>query len=347
MNISLRQCTALIATLFTGTILATNHPAPNSWGISAEYLYLKPTLDDTNFVVQSTVIPPTPGFMAIGSDVDNEINYKSGFRVGLAYGFCECGELQALYSRLSTKQLKTVNGTVLSATRESTNLDGLFQYYSGSASSNLHLLYERLDVNFAQLAVDWCGLDLYFQFGLEGAYLNFIEDISYVSITPTALSGFVNERSRTWGIGPQIGFEIDYCLVDFSERTPGTISLTFLSSGSLLVGQNRLRFREVTSTVGVLTDLTRGGNTMIIPALHSRIGLKYESWLSGFGDTAYPNSFSLLSKFGFSLEVGYEFNSYFNSLSRLTLLNAEQFSLFTKLYNIDIQGFYASAMIAF
>lgn len=331
---SLKLSMALIAILSIGTIFAANHPMPNTWGFTGEYLFLKPIIDDTGFVI----VEPT-GILtgqALGNIIDNDFDFKSGYSAGLAYGLCECGELQAKYTRISSKQSKTVTGPILGGTRGSALfLVGNFEQFNGSASSNLRLLHERLEIYYAQSALDCCGIDLYLRFGIEGAFLRLHEEAIYNSIiTPTSfLNGVVNEQSRTWGVGPQIGFEIDYCLFGSLETLRKTLSLNFQTSGSLLVGQNRIRHRDFTDVFGVYTDVTRTPNTMLIPALHSRVGLKYEGCFFSYAD--------------FSLEVGYEFNSYFKGLSRITFPSGIPNKNFMSIYNFDLQGLYASAMLTF
>lgn len=347
MLMSLRWCAALMATFFTGTMLATLHPAPGSFAITGDYLYLRPTLDDTIFVVASPAVSTST---RIGEAIGNPFEYKSGFRVGAAYGFCECGDLQIKYTNLSSKHTKFVSGTVLSATRGLPGTRGIaaFQNYNGTATSNLHLLYERGDISFAQLAFDWNRLETYLQFGVEAAFIKLKEEQFYDEFSPRFNTLVVDERSRTWGVGPQIGLEFDYRLVEFSDNFPGTLSLNFFASSSLLVGVNQLRQIDILNGT-TNTDLRSASKTILIPALHSGVSMKFETCFSGIGDYLFSNSiYSLFSHMGLSLEVGYEFNAYFKGLTRMTFLARTVESQVIKTpYNFNLQGLYISAMVSF
>lgn len=321
-----KLCAALAATLCTGTTFATNHVAPGSWGLDIEYLYMKPTVDDTYFVIKQ----PSDTNNPIGSRINNDFDFHSGFRVGVAYGFCECGELQAYYTRLSAKQTKTVTGENLYITRGSSHFAENFELFEGSATSDLRLLYERVDANYDQLVYDCCGLDIYMNFGLEYAFLRFQEAYIY---SGGGSINFGTEHSRTWGVGPQLGFEFDYKLCEFSNTMPGILSLNFLSSGSLLVGEGKSTTINIADEE-IFVDVTDRSTTRIIPALHSRVALKYS--------TCFSNCF------GASFEIGYEFNSYLRGMSRINFESSDALGLSTtNYYNFDVQGLFISALVSF
>lgn len=319
-----RLCTALFA-LSAGTLMANNHPSPGSWGITGEYLYLRPSVDETNFVISS----PTTSEFPTGKREHNDFQFHSGYRVGGAYGFCECpSELQIEYTHLSAKDSKTVNGDFLWGTLGHANFASNFENFAGSASSRLNVLYQRVDANYAQSVFNCCGLDLYAQFGLEYASLRFREHFAYQS----TILGTIHQRSKMWGIGPQLGFEFDYELYQFTDCLPGSLSLNVLSTGSLLVSKTRAREHNVLGETTFL-DVHDHHTKRIIPALHTRIGLNYSTCISGFGAL---------------LEVGYEFSSYFRALSRTTFPDDVATGLSsTNYYNFDIQGLYVDAMITF
>ena len=80
--------------------------------------------------------------------------------------------------------------------------------YTGSASSKLKLLYQRLDFNVSQHIIDAYGFNLYVQPGLEYAYFRLQQSYRYL-LTADAFLGTVYQQSRGWGVGPQLGMGFD------------------------------------------------------------------------------------------------------------------------------------------
>ncbi len=326
----LRWCSVLTI-LSAGSLLATNHPCPGNWGVSVDFLYLKPSVDDTYFVIQS----PTTSTAPNGTRKNNDFHFHPGFRIGGVYEFCECNqELQVYYTRLSCKQSKTLSGSFFwpTAGHPFRTGDGIdpFNDYTGTASSSVQTLYQRVDANFAQQTLCCCGLDVYLQLGLEYAYLHLNETDTY-AITDNVTSN-VYQKSRAWGIGPQLGTSIEYQLCECEDYLPGKLSFTGLASGSLLASQSNGSTRQ---TVGVASSLSVSDpNTWrIIPALHARVGLNYATTISCYDA---------------NLEIGYEFNTYLKGLGRAVFLDSTALGSSTSQYrDYDVQGLYISAAMQF
>lgn len=320
-------CT-LLAVLGTGVLAAAN-PGPGQWQLSGDFVYLMPTLDDTYFVIDS----PTASAFPSGIRKDNAPDFHPGFRVGLTYGFCDCCRTLRLdYTYLGFKQTDTVTGTNLWATKGRPDMISQFQDYSGEAASRLQYLYQRVNATMAQPVMDCCGLNVSLRYGLEYAFLRLNEEYAYVSATTIGLG---REKSHTWGVGPQIGFDLEYELCKYSDCCPGTLSINFCSSASLLTGQteNSIFNSTATTTTTTQLDVNSRNTWRIIPALHANIGLNYDMCICGYQG---------------ALEVGYEFNSYLRGLSRVNFPDDSADSLCANSYcNFDVQGLYVSARVSF
>lgn len=320
-----RFCTFLM-TLSLGSLFANSHPAPGEWELSADYLFLKPTFDDTYFVIKS---PQTTTFPN-GRRENNDFDFESGFRVGAKYALCDCAsEAEISYTWLGASEKKVVSGDFLWGTIGRADFASAFENYTGSAGSKLHLLYQRLDALYSQEIYNCCGLDFYLQFGLETAYLRLNEQYEYLNVTTL---GEIDQRSKTWGVGPQLGIALDYELCECTCFLPGTLSLNVVSSGSILASETSTNERNILAGTSLLNVSDR--NTWrTIPAFHSRVGLNY--------DVPY-------SCFDINFEIGYEFSSYLRALSRVSFPDDVADGLAsTNYYNFDVQGLYVSASVRF
>lgn len=327
----IRFCTMAMI-LSASSLSANSHAGAGEWEINAQFLLLKPTFDDTYFVIKS----PTSTTFPNGEREHNDFHFEPGFRVGAAYSFCDCPrELLVSYTYLEDDHTKTITGTNLWGTLGRPDFTSGFENFAGSAQSKLDFLYQRLDALYAQEIYNCCGLDVYVQAGLEAAYVRLQEDYAYTNVptigAPTI--GRIDQRSRTSGVGPELGFALDY---DFCQSSYGSFSITFLASGSLLAsdsstrGQNTVFDGTVTDT---LLNVKDRSTWRVIPALHARAGLNYDvRW----------------SCFDLGLEVGYEFSSYLRALSRAGFPDDVADGLaFTHYYNFDVQGLYVSASFRF
>jgi hypothetical protein len=293
--------------------------------VGADFLYLLPSVDDTYFVFDS----PESTIFPNGKRENNDFHFHPGFRVSAAYSACGDQWIQLDYAMLQVKRSKTVQGDFLWATIGRSSLTSSFENYPGSASSRLDLLYQRADAFLVQQTLTCGGMDVSLKAGLEYAFLRLNEDFAYQRV---AVLGEISQRSKTWGIGPEIGFGLDYAIDSYGGLLPGNLSLAVQASGSILSSQTTMRNFNALGGVAVLNEHDK--NTWrVVPALHARIGLNYGSCLS-WGDA--------------SIEVGYEFNTYFRGLSRLIFPDDVADGLcFNEYYNFDVQGLYVCAGLKF
>lgn len=311
-------------------VLLPSESCPDAWRFSGTYLYMMPTLDDTFFVIDSSSSTTFPS----GTRKNGNFNFHSGFRVGAEYAVCEDNRsLQAFYTRLSADQKHKVSGDFLWATQGKPDLTSSFENYAGSASSNLHLLYQRLDLNLSQQFVNAKGIYLYLQPGVELAYLRLNEHYRY-HIEGTTTTGSVHQKSKVEGVGPQLGLSMDYNIYQGSYNPTVSHALTFngLCSGSLLMSYSKAKGNQVLSDATIL-NVHDAKSWRMVPALHARVGLDY---------------IVMGSSVGFSLGVAYEFNTYIRGFNRVLFVDdvadAQSFSNYN---NFDVQGLSVTASLSF
>lgn len=317
--------------LCTGSSYAYLHPCPGQWGVEAEFLYLLTSIDDTYFVIDS----PTSSTAPAGKRKNNDFGFQPGFRVGGVYAFCDCDrEFRASYTRLRSTTREEVFGNFLWATVGAGAFTAEFENYTGTATSDNDLLYQRVDGFFTQKVWDCCNLDLYLYGGFEYAYIRVREDLEYrrTVVVEELPLGEVNQKSKVWGIGPQFGLEFDYDICSISWCYPGTLSLRGQTTGSILVSKTLAKASNDT-TAGSALDVDDNRTWRIVPAWHARLGLNYATCFSCFGA---------------SLEIGYEFNTYIRAVNWQAFPDVTANGLcYTAYKNFDAHGLYVNVGVTF
>jgi hypothetical protein len=311
-------------------VLLPSQSCPNAWRISGDFLYFLPTFDDTYFVLDSGISTTFPH----GKRLNNDFNFKPGFRVGAEYTCCDSHRgLQGSYSYVSASQRRTVSGEHLWATLSRPDVASSFENYLGTASADLSLLYQNAELNYSQQILNSCGLYFYIQPGIEYAYLRLSEINEYV-LTATDITGEIDQKSRGWGVGPQIGLGMDYNFYQGSLTCSSThaITGTSLFSGSILMGRGKTKNQQYLADETLL-KVSDEHTWKTIPAFHARLGLNYMIQASCFG---------------VSLGVGYEFNTYVRALARTIFADdVADASCSTNYYNFDLQGLFVSGAVSF
>ena len=310
-------------------VLLPSLPTPDHYRMTGEFLYLLPTVDDTYFVLNSGSSTTFPN----GERENNDFSFSPAFRVGIEYAGCDKKrELEAFYARLSTDQNSTISGAHLWATLGRPDLTSNFENYNGTASSDLHLLYQNAEIHFSQQILNSYETYLYIKPGIEFAYFRLHENYAY-QITGVSL-GTITEKSKTWGVGPQIALSLDRNLYqgNLSCNTQHALSVTSTFAGGILMSRGATQHSQVSSGATLL-DIHDKFTWKTIPALHARMGLNY---------------LIQTSKCGIALGVGYEFNTYIRALTRTSFPDDVADGLCTTdFYNFDVQGLYVSASISF
>jgi hypothetical protein len=329
-GVTLQECPETTASNCIPTLYL--QPCPDAWRFSADFLYFLPTVDDTYFVINSPIVGT---FTLFGTRSNNDFSFNPGFRVGAEYAFCKTRrDIQVFYTYLHAEQMKTISGGNMWATQGSVEFSTPFSDYTGTASSNLKLLYQRLDFNVSQHIIDAHGFNLYVQPGLEYAYLRLQENYGYNA--DGLFPGTVYHQSRGWGVGPQLGLGFDSNLYSGFIRSncsvTHAVAVSGLFSSSILTGQGQtheLDIREGDTT----NDLRDEQTWRTIPALHARAGLSYIVHGSCMGASLY---------------IGYEFNTYIRGLAKMLFpSSASPSNITTNYYNFDVQGLDISCALTF
>lgn len=322
-----KYCALLLIMCCTVSLFASCRSQAKTWTFEGTYLYLLPTIDDSYFAIKS----PASTVFPHGTRENHNCRFHSGFRGGIIFAPQDfCGrQFRGYYTRLSTNQTKTVKGDFLWATLGHPDLASSFENYAGEASARFDFLYQRGDILFSQKLFRCKKMDFYFQGGAEFASIHFHEDYTYTSATDL---GLIKQKSKTWGVGPQMGIEFDYAIYHFNFCCPGDLSFVALASGSLLAAKTHA---EVLDTLdgSRIVDIKDKNACRIIPAWHARFGFNYAARVCGFAG---------------AVEVGYEMNSYSRALSRVLFSDDVADSLSNNEYfNFDAQGLYVTVSLSF
>ena len=258
---------------------AESDPFAGSFEFSAGWLFLRPTVDNTYFVIESVASTPFPN----GTRLNDEFGYESAFRVGAAYKFRETNRVfQVNYTRLDSDASKTVAGDFLWASAGRADFTSAFENYAGTASSSLEVSYDRLEVSFSQ---PWPVYrdNIFFRYGLEYANIDFSQRNVFTSSVTT---GTVSREAQAIGVGPEFGIGIDHSLGPLDRWTPGggKLSMNMWTTASLLIGQSNGHASNMLGDVPLL-DVFDDNASRLIPALHARLRLELQH-----RDRALPNN---------------------------------------------------------
>ncbi len=322
---------AMLAMLGATSMLSADYcGCLGGWKVSAEWLVLKASVDDTYFVIES----PVDSFVPNGTRRNNDPEFDSGFRLTATFDLCDgCRQLYTAYTRFATQQHRHVAGGFLFATVGPPDLIAEFEDYDGTADSTLNLMYQRFDTLLVQQACSFCGFDLTFQMGFEYAYLRLSEHYAYDGDNGEGpLQASVFEKTHTSGFGPQVGLGLNYYILDGWGECPGSLYFTASGSGSLLVASTKIHANSFID-VETLTNVTDEATWRLIPALHAKFGFNFDTCLCGYDST-----------FG----VNYEISSYVRGLSRTIYGDDVGDSLISNnYYNFDVQGLSITAGVNF
>ncbi len=324
----------ILSTMFcilATSFVAATHPAPGQWGVTGQYLYLQPSVDDTYFVIESRTPPPGDTFepILIGEAKSNQFNFASAYRVGVEYAFCECNRgFGIYYTNLDTSHRRRVADNFLTPTRGIEDFELNMLEYRGRAYSKISVDYQSLDLLVNENIYQCCGLDFSVLWGLELTKLHFHQFINYLPLSSeNTYSSIVDQRADTRGLGPKIGFEFDYGLNQYCGCLPGGLKLNLFSTASLLVTRSKARtnisYENEEIFLPFYIDLRK--STRVIPAFHMGVGLNY----SFCGDC-----------YAADIGVGYEFSTYLKSL--LTMTNNSYYG--SGLTNIEYSDFSAQGL---
>ncbi|MCB1114033.1 MAG: hypothetical protein KDK62_04690, partial [Chlamydiia bacterium] len=300
---------ALLTGVCTGALITNGSLSGGQFSLTGEYLNLKPTVDDTNFVIDNDggfVSNFAPYPLIAGERRNNDFGYNPGYRLKAAYDLCECdASLSASYSYLKATTSKEVFSTVLSPSIGQPLFVQDFYAFEGVATSHNMARYRSADALYNQLVYSDCGLHVGVFLGVEATEIKFRQKAEY--LTDEDDVGTVIYRCKTEGIGPKLGFNLYYPIFSLDCcYLPGEFGLNVRGSGSLLYSRTKTRafndaVNDTEETATLYMDVNNEKTRRFIPVLHSRIGISYD--------------FELGCRAAM-IEVGYEFTSYLRAISR-------------------------------
>jgi hypothetical protein len=315
------------ASTAAGASPAPDAPSAGVPELFAELLFLRPTLDDTAFVLSSHASTSFPN----GKRESDEFDYEPAFRIGAGYEIADTGRsVELSYTRLEAEATESVSGNFLWATVGHPDFAGSFQNYAGSAFADIDADYQRIDLHVTQ---PWqaAGVELGLDFGLEWADFRVGETYRFVN-TGTATTGSVSSASRSWGIGPEIGLGLGFQICG-SCGIPGVFSLSAGSSIALLLTDTNLRSSSVASGAPVVS-IRDDETSRVIPAIHARGGFTY--------------SVPVAQRVAATASVGYQIDTYLNGLTRAAFVDDIAQSLVsTHEYDFDLHGVYLALGVVF
>jgi len=263
----------------TYSLFGASYPGAGQFELSGELIYFKPQIDQPFYVFSSN---SATNFT--GERFENDITFSPGFRVELAYGFCDCyDDISLRYTFLDADSTRTITGSRLVLT----NL--VADSFDGSIENDLDIQYQAADLLYGH---HFCCSPM-FEFAVRGglhfAYLD-VENKSIVR--PDNFR--VLDDTTSYGIGPQAGIQGGY-------RFACMPCLSFNGSvhGGLLANHHDVRLKRVENNGQEPTNVKDEEIWRVVPFNDIRTGLSYDFCFCSCG---------------FSLEIGYEFLVYWKSV---------------------------------
>ncbi|MCP5469386.1 MAG: hypothetical protein H7A36_02655 [Chlamydiales bacterium] len=247
------------------------------FSFGAEWLYLTPSFDQSEFIVDGPPGIPTAAPFSITSErVGEKQKYYSAYRLEASYLFCnQINALTARYSNFSNTYKDKVDvaignqmlGLTLSPVLDTTapgnvTFERDYQYY------NIEGLYTLYRSNF-------CSFMPSFSTGVKFIHLHIKENANYYDGGDN-LHQFVTPDMRAWALGPFAAFDAVFCLTKCLDII-GRFQIGMLASEShsklTVSGNNDIGQNQVPNTL-VVKDSPKLWHS--IQTTYSRIGLSLD-----------------------------------------------------------------------
>lgn len=254
----------------------------NAFEWSATFLYLKPSVDDSHYVISSfdntfngTVFPK-------GKRHQNCTSFTPGFSVEGLYAIdpnISCVDLRFTY--FTARSTDSVSGDFLYDTNGFPGFGAQdTPIYAGTARSKNSYDFYAGDITYNRTFMDFCPENLIFIVGLHVAYIKFKEHttssgtfINNQVVKP--LSNNLHRHSQFYGVGPQIGLDYQFLLFKLC-RFLGTWAFRMQARGSLLCGNTKSNLRYVTLRTGPGgVGIHNGDLWRVIPEASTEFGINY------------------------------------------------------------------------
>lgn len=322
-----------------------------------EFLYIRPHLCDLNYVIvdNTQLTASTVGAaLPVGKQYGVCPDYTPAFRVGVGYVYNDgCNDLTVTYAALWQSETKSVAATdqggiwmtfghprYLNARLNNASFSGSTAAIDARAESKLKVNYNAIDAVAASRRMDGCNLWIRRFVGLRWADIKVREAVEYRGTTLGTLTDSqfataqheVLDRAHVWGIGPRFGADLRWDLIC-------GFGIGAHAGASILVGESgeHIAQHSVVAPVGSGVAVDQGLNVLdhthchLFPELDARLGVNY-LWCCG-------------SCFSLFVEVGYEFESYINAISR-TRFNDQAGTSHTACESFNLDGIYLHVKIA-
>lgn len=309
--------------------------------VKEEYLYLRPSFDN-DFISAPNIDAQVPfNLHPGGPGKKNKFDYTSGYRMSVSYEnpsaclFLNNGCLRFTYLPARSSRKMSLESFLASLIVSPTSCEDPVDPPSvcGSLSSHQYLNYYGGDVSTSYDIFNDCGLNFSVQPGLHYAWMSYHSHVFVSSHAKLRESNHASlkEKSETWGIGPQLGFKLNYELYQWLTLKGGMF-------GGLLYSRASTHFNmELSHEVGNSTDsvdlLDPKKTSKIFPFWETNVGLAISFYSYGYQ---------------LEVEVGYEYLTYPNFINRIGfpgLRTADKAdNAFT---TFDFQGPYVSLAITF
>lgn len=306
------------------------------WAIQEEFLYLQPIFDNT-FIQNPNVVGPFPFSLGQpGSRKKNKFDYERGYRFSAFYNFqpnCWIDGISLRYTYLPAYHKRKIGKDSSLFSQSSYSFDPILiadqDFHSLLAEHNLN--YYAGDFFVTRTIIDQNCFKLKVEPGLHYAWMNYFDRVSFSARSPAPfLKATLKENSDTWGVGPQIGFILDYDLFSW-------LSFEGVVNGGLLVASSKVNFKTTAKkTTAPLFHPIKAHNRQLWRVLPF-----WEGRLS-------TNFLMSLYCYQMELEIGYEYLSYPDFISRIRSKKNRFPTLVNDLYsNVSYQGPFISLLVGF
>lgn len=318
-------------------------PDPGCFALQGEFLYFKPTIDQSYYAISSSNNFFGENIFPDGDRFNNNSFFRPAFRIEGAYALCNgCNNLDFRFTYLNADNSDSVSGSFLFDTigyPGNGAQDPEDTFYSGSADFEEQFRYYAGDATFSRIIFDCCPEYLSILFGLHYVYFKLDEDFDSSGTrveneVVIAISNRLNRTCRFWGIGPELGLEYRYLLPNCLCWRTGVLSLIGNTRGSLLCSHTKAHFQYNTVRTGPIgVNLNNDPLWRVIPTIDARVGLNYEC------------AFHCLRT---NIEIGYELIWYSDCVDTIVgydvAFAGDSIDVFS---NLNMQGPYLAISVSF
>jgi len=281
----------LTAIFFTPACYSIGNVAERgAFEFAAEWIYFRPTIDS---IPVNEIIYDAIGEFALGNFArQNDFSsLSSGWRAEAGYYFHPYKDrLLFRWTDFKTSQSKLFIPD---------NVDLLVtpvgQLFNGeSLEDHVKFHYHSWEALLSHVFIEGCYFQLDLFGGIHYAWVNSVETFRGGAVIGTVIG---EQRSHFWGIGPELGLNINYSLFNTCLSLVGRASSALLASRPLYI------LRNLDSDVSAPSFSTIQHIWKVVPSFDLRFGVEY------------VYAFRCLSV---SLEAGYELLTYVHSLPFLS-----------------------------